>query len=175
MILNEIVACIVEGNAEHAIIDILYENDMLVFQQLLDDKPIKIRGAKNFESVYLRKKFENKISIVRILDSRSEKFKLSKIYEHKVEVCNIITAPEIEILIIISEGKYYDYGKNKSKVKPSVYCKDVLNLTQVKSYHFVSSYFKDVNKLLDAIKKYNSYNGKKENSLYDIIKPEFLK
>ena len=39
----------------------------------------------------------------------SEKFKISKVYENKVYVINIVTAPEIEILIIINENRYKDY------------------------------------------------------------------
>jgi len=45
----------------------------------------------------------DKISVIRILDSRRENFKLSKAYEHKVDVINVITAPEIEMLIIFNE------------------------------------------------------------------------
>lgn len=53
----------------------------------------------------MRKGFSGKISVVRILDSRRENFKLSRAYRDKVDVINIITAPEIEMLIIFSEGK----------------------------------------------------------------------
>ena len=52
------------------------------------------------EEKYLRKGFLEKISVIRILDSRRENFKLSKAYEQKVDVINVITAPEIEMLII---------------------------------------------------------------------------
>ena len=55
---------------------------------------------------YLRKGFPDKISVIRILDSRRQNFKLSKAYEHKVDVINVITAPEIEMLIIFNENKY---------------------------------------------------------------------
>ena len=44
----------------------------------------------------MRKEFEGKITVYRILDSRREKFNLSKAYEDKVDVKNVITAPEIE-------------------------------------------------------------------------------
>lgn len=71
---------------------------------MLDEKVIRIRSAKKFEERYLHKGFDNQISIIRILDSRKENFRLSKAYEHKVDVINIITAPEIEMLIIYTEG-----------------------------------------------------------------------
>lgn len=35
-------------------------------------------------------------AIIRILDSRRENFRLSKAYAHKVDVINIITAPELK-------------------------------------------------------------------------------
>lgn len=52
----------------------------------------------------MRKGFDDQISVIRILDSRREDFRLSKAYEYKVDVINVITAPEIEMLIIHSEG-----------------------------------------------------------------------
>ncbi len=58
----------------------------------------------------------NKISVIRILDSRRENFKLSKAYANKVDVINVITAPEIEMLIIFNEDKYKEIkqsGRNQ--------------------------------------------------------------
>ena len=79
-------ACICEGAAEAAIIDILVDNCLVIFSR--------------DEEQYLRKGFDSQISIIRILDSRREEFRLSKAYEHKIDVLNVITAPEIEMLII---------------------------------------------------------------------------
>ena len=69
----------------------------------------------NFEASYLRKNFKDKILIIRILDSRNENFKISKAYKHKINVINIITAPEIEMLIILNEGKYSEFKKSNKK------------------------------------------------------------
>ena len=98
-------ACICEGSAEEAIIDILLENHLLIFErgEMLEEKVIRCREGKKFEEKYLRKGFADKISVIRILDSRRENFKLSKAYQNKVVVINVITAPEIEMLIIFSE------------------------------------------------------------------------
>ena len=81
--LSPIVACICEGGAETAIIDILVDNDLLIFtrNQMLNEDVIRCRSAKEFEQRYLRKGFNDKISIIRILDSRRENFKLSKAYQ----------------------------------------------------------------------------------------------
>lgn len=152
---NIIIACICEGGAEHAIMDILLDNHALIFakRQLLDDRILRVRSASNFEQNHLRKNFDKKIKVYRILDSRRENFKLSKLYNSKVEVINVITAPEIEMLIIHGEDKYEEF--KKSKKKPSDYCKQDLNLKSVKTYPFVKSYFSEIEKLFFVIKLYN--------------------
>ena len=123
--------CIAEGSAEQAIIDILLDN-MLIFsrEQLIEEKVLRCRSAESFESRYLRMGFEGTITVFRILDSRREKFRLSKAYQHKVDVINIVTAPEIEMLVVLKEGRYSDY--RKSHHKPSQYCKEILRYRNVK-------------------------------------------
>lgn len=165
-------ACICEGSAESAIIDILIDNDLLIFsrEELLEESVIRCRNAKRFEERYLRKGFNDKISVIRILDSRREVFRLSKAYEHKVDVINVITAPEIEMLIIHSECAY-DKFKRSGK-KPSEFCKMDLRMHDVKSYDFVMGYFRDPQTLVKAIKEYrrtaNIPTG--EYSLSDLLK-----
>lgn len=55
----------------------------------------------------MKKDFAGKIKVYRVLDSRRENFKISKAYQHKVEIVNVITAPEIEMLIICNEGNIW--------------------------------------------------------------------
>ena len=85
-------ACICEGSAEEAIIDILVDNDLLIFkrEEMLEECVIRCRSAKRFEERYLRKGFDEQISVIRILDSRREEFRLSKAYEQKIDVVNVI-------------------------------------------------------------------------------------
>lgn len=54
-----------------------------------------------------------KFFILRILDSDKEKFNLKKEYKPNCAIYNIITAPEIEMLIIINEHKYEQFKKQK--------------------------------------------------------------
>ena len=105
------VACIAEGSAETAIIDTLLEHHLLIFtrKDMLDEKVLRCRNASAFESRYLRMGFKDKITVYRILDSRREQFRLGKAYEHKVDVINVVTAPEIEMLIILNENRYDDF------------------------------------------------------------------
>ena len=53
-------ACICEGSAEEAIIDILVDNDLLIFnrEEMLEECVIRCRSAKRFEERYLRKGFD---------------------------------------------------------------------------------------------------------------------
>ena len=106
-------ACICEGSAENAIMDILLDYNLLIFnrEEMIEEEVIRCREAKKFEEKYLRKGFKDKISVIRILDSRGENFKLSKAYAGKVDVINVVTAPEIEMLIIHNENRVCDIVK----------------------------------------------------------------
>ena len=172
MELTKYVACICEGGAERTIIELLLNDNRLIFtyDNLLDGELLRTRKAKDFETRYLRKGFTEQITIVRILDSRREKFALSKAYAPKIKVINVITAPEIEMLIILSENKYNDFkGRHE---KPSEYCKSVLGYTNIKSPEFVAEYFSNINKLVLAIKEYKRVSDVKKNeySLADLLK-----
>ena len=115
--MGKYIACICEGGAERAILDLLLDNQKLIFERedLIEEEVISSRSGKEFQERYLRKGFAGKITIYRVLDSHSEKFNLSKAYEHKVDIKNVVTAPEIEMLIICNEGKYAEYKKEKGK------------------------------------------------------------
>ena len=64
MELTKYVACICEGSAENAIIELLLDADRLIFRRedLLEGELIRCRSAKNFEEQYLRKGFTEKIT-----------------------------------------------------------------------------------------------------------------
>lgn len=166
------VACICEGSAEQAIIELLLEKNRLIFDknQLIEGEIIRCRDARSFEKKYLNKEFLDKITIVRVLDSRREKFNLSKVYLDKINVVNIITAPEIEMLIVIKENKYTQF-KN-ANIKPSEFCKINLKMKNVKRYEFVREYFSNIEELLECICEYKRLSkiNKGEFTLWDLIK-----
>ena len=165
-------AVICEGATEETIINILLDEHQLIFEreELIEESVLRCRNARAFERRYLRKSFNSKISVIRVLDSRTELFNISNEYREKIDVINIITAPEIEMLIIHAENRYDDY--KKSGKKPSIFCKEDLRMHDVKSAEFIKSYFRDPNKLLLAIEKYNSKTRRRrgELNLSDIIK-----
>lgn len=172
MELSKYVACICEGTAEEVIVSKLLDADRLIFTRdnLLDEEIIRTRSAAAFEQQYLRKGFQDKITVLRVLDSRRENFKMSKAYEHKIDVINVITAPEIEMLIILNEGKYDAY--KRSRKKPSDFCKEDLRMSGVKSRVFVEKYFSDTNRLIDAIQEYRRVSNipAGEYTLFDLLK-----
>lgn len=172
MLFTKYIACICEGAAEQAIIELLLDADKLTFtyDNLLDGEVIRCRSAKDFEQRYLRKGFTDKITVLRILDSRRENFQLSKAYAPKIDVVNVITAPEIEMLVIINEGKYAEY--KKSGEKPSVFCKSVLRYSDVKSADFLKRYFSDIDTLVSAIREYKRISRipHGEYALADLLK-----
>ena len=139
-------ACICEGSAEEAIIDILVDNDLLIFkrEEMLEECVIRCRSAKRFEERYLRKGFDEQISVIRILDSRREEFRLSKAYE-----------------------QFKRSGK-----KTSEFCKTNLRMHDVKSYDFVKQYFSTPQLLVKAIKEYRRTANipKGEYSLSDLLR-----
>lgn len=165
-------ACICEGGAEHAILDLLLNNHKLIFERedLIEEEVLKCRRGQDFEDKYLKKGFSEKITVYRVLDSRNENFKLRKAYEKKVDVINVITAPEIEMLITFNEGKYKEF-KNR-KEKPSTYCKHVLKYNNVKSYDFIYKYFCDIDVLINALHEYRRVAKvrRNEKTLWDLLK-----
>lgn len=171
---DKLIACIVEGTAERVIINKLLDDNRLVFSRvdLLDQELLRCRSARQFEDRYLGKSFKSKVSIYRILDSRTEEFKLRKLYANKVDVINVITAPEIEILVIIKENKHADFLKYKSKLKPSEYCKQILKMPNVKSKEFLEAYFSDLDELVRVVKEYKRLHRVQNNEwcMADLLK-----
>lgn len=168
------IACICEGGAETEVMRILIDENRLKFErsQLIEGDLIRRLSVREFEKRYLGFEYKDKITILRILDSRRENFKLKELYKGKVErVINVITSPEIEILVIIKENKLADFKKNKN-MKPSIYCKDILHLKRVKNPSFIRDYFSDADELINCIEMYQQqiHCFKNEVSLYDLIR-----
>lgn len=173
--MSEIVACICEGSAEKAIIDLLIDEDKLIFNRssLIDHELISIRSAEKFSTEYLTRDFdENSIKIVRVLDSTKENFKIKKPYNKKISSISChYTKPEIEILIIINENHYDTYTNRFKTMKPSLYCKKILKYHDVKNYEFVKDYFKNIDSLLEVLRinaHYSRNNG--YLTIYDLVK-----
>ncbi|MGL4950126.1 MAG: hypothetical protein ACRC5M_07060 [Anaeroplasmataceae bacterium] len=176
------IAVLCEGGAEDTIINILLENNLLTFsmEDMLENRTIRERSADRFVNNYLKKTLNKKVIVLRVLDSKKENFNFDKheAYKHKIQgVINIITAPEIEILIIISEDRYNDYKNKYNSKRPSRYCTEVLKFKNCKSVDFVKKYFSNTSKLLNALKLYNQYciNSSNEYGIFHLLKEEYKK
>ena len=78
---------------------------------------------------------------------------------------------DVEVLIIIHQGKYSEYCKVKSHTKPSEFCKESLKLSSVKSTEFIEGYFSNIDDLIYAIKEYKRLSKipKNETCLADLL------
>lgn len=114
---------------------------------------------------------ENSIDLIRVQDSRRADLGLPSTYRCKIRSeVKCLTRPEIEMLVIIAEERYEDCQKRR--MKPSIYCKDVLGLPEVKNYGFFRNRFSDIDLLLKTIKRYDELFPSRvvgEMSLYDLL------
>ena len=104
---NDLIAIIVEGQTELAIMTLLLKRHALKFDEddLLNNEIITVRKGSNFAKRYLNKAFgSRKITVIWILDSKNEKFRLPPTYCKKIS--EVHTRPEIEILDIIYHNEY---------------------------------------------------------------------
>lgn len=177
------VICILEGSTEEIIIKKLFGNNNLIFKNgdtydgsRLIRKFSRTRQVKKFAKENLEMDYgERHINILRVLDSKKEKFSLGKVYEERIEsgeiqIFNILTRPEIEILIIINEGHYQKFTNRRGGIKANIYCKRELKLNKVKNKEFVSDYFSDVDLLINNIVKYNELHLKRdEYNIFDLL------
>ena len=81
-------AVICEGGAETAIMEMLLDAGRLIFteEDLFYDEIIRCRSAETFKQRYLKVRMDFKLTIIRVLDSRRENFRLSKPYCDEVDV-----------------------------------------------------------------------------------------
>lgn len=166
-------AIIAEGATEQAILEVLINHHALIYSRadLLQEEIIRCRSGKRFAKQYLDKSFHSQIKIVRILDSRTEDFKLPLAYQKKISgVMNVYTRPEIEILYIIFHHDYQHY-KNRSKDKPSIYAKKHYHdLNHLKSHDenltFWDSHYDD---LLNCLTLYKKYTNSSERCIADLL------
>lgn len=173
--MDGIVVCMCEGNAEKAIMEILLNEDKLIFnrEQLLDEQIFsRIPPARLFNSVLTHAYGDNEIHIIRIIDSIKENFPMKASQRKRISTEQAyLTRPEIEMLIIISKN-HYEKWKRSRYAKPSAYCKEILGITNIKTREFVLNYFSDVDLLIHSIKEYDRIHSyeKNEHSLFHLLK-----
>lgn len=163
------ILCLYEGAAERDVLSLLLENDLLLFscEDLLTRKLVPRMAVRKIEEEYLSYSHKKPVVILRIIDSRNEKFLLRRVYQGRFEIITVCTCPEIEILLILKNGDYDDYCKTKSTEKPSAYCKRKYGYRKNKD---VFRDFFSCDELVQAIRKYSSQNQNTGYTLDDLLK-----
>ena len=170
-----------EGPNELEIIRMLLEHDKLIFTEddLLNLVPYHARQIGKSSAVKAALNlYHGDVHVLRIGDKLSDQLTISKEYKGKIkDVKKYCTKPELEMLLIISEGLDADFEKEKSQKGPKIFSKEhvIYNRTRYdNSTVFYRNYYGDrIDLLVDAIKRYKQLKGKHqrdEGYLADLLK-----
>lgn len=164
---HPVISC--EGTAEKVTVDILLEADALVFPEADVVDVTRLRKASDIQDNYLNLDYDWPVCIVRVLDSRKERFKLGNLYAGRFPVVSYVTHPEIEVLPIIREGAWRRW--HGGRMKPSDFCKQELGMREVKREGFLRDYW-DADSLTAAAREYRRLSKipKGELCLADLIR-----
>lgn len=170
-----------EGPNELEIMRILIRNDKLIFGEddLLGLTPYHARQLSNSQvRTDLNMYPGNDVLIMRVGDVQNENLKIPSDYKEKImDIKKYCTKPELEMLLIISEGLVSEFEKTKSSVSPKDFAKKHIKCGRRQydnSTQFFTDYYgSDPDKLVEAIKEYKRIKGKhKKDELYlaDLLK-----
>lgn len=167
-----------EGTAEAVCIERLVEMDVLVVprQNIVDD-PIyftpysRLRKADDLAERFLRTSFEGDgvsgLTICRVVDSRSAKFRLPRRFEGSCVVASLFTRPEIEMLVIHAMDAYDEWlraSRRDRQLKPSEFCKGYFGFSRVKERVFLKSFW-ETHDLVAAIEEYDARRSRSADGL----------
>lgn len=171
-----------EGPNELAIMRILITQDKLVFGEddLIGLTPFHARQIKTNAQVRTELNMYpgNDVLVMRIGDVQNEKLTIPADYKEKINcVEKYCTKPELEMLLIISEGLASEFEKVKSSVSPKEFAKHHIRYGREKydnSTGFFKKYYETrVDLLVDALREYKRIKGAhKKDELYlaDLLK-----
>ena len=171
-----------EGPNELTLIDILLKNNALIFSEddLLGLTAYHARQIRTNAQVRmaLNMYFGNDVTVMRVGDKQSDRLSIPSEYKEKIyKVEKYCTLPELEILLIISEGLVKEFEKRKSTVKPKMFAKEHIWCGRRRydnSSGFYRDYYgSDCGRLIEAIleyKKIRHSHRKDELYLADILR-----
>lgn len=162
------VLCLTEGTAETEIMTMLLDGGYLPFGwgDLVGNRIHCRMKARDVQERFLSLSYSKPVLILRLVDSRNERFVLDGQYRGRFEIVTVNTRPEIEILLIIKNGDYADFCKTKSHEKPSEYCRRKYGYT--KRQGCLSSMI-TADELIEAIQVYSGMRDSREYTLQDLI------
>lgn len=149
-----------EGTAERFILHTLIERDELIVpkERIVrnrTDGGWAVGRSRTIIDSYLDADYGDRpLRIVRMVDSESDRYRPPRGYEHMAEVTYLRTRPEIEMLVIISEGRYGRYTNASKRLKPSDYCRSVIGYGQVKKWGWLEGYWAEPGRLEQALADY---------------------
>ena len=159
-----------EGASEVQLLLALIKKGVLIFdkKEILDRRPIHFRQPREIAALIDTLPIDEEIVFYRIGDTQKDDYNLScfSARKDKISVVKVCTKPELEILIIINEGLYSEYLKQKSKMMPKQFVK-----IYVSGYTSFTDYL-EKHDLRLAILEYKRLkkNEKDELFLADLIK-----
>ena len=165
-----------EGPNELEIIRILLTHNRMIFSRddLIGLTPFHARQIDGNAQVRTELNMypNNDVHIVRIGDVQNEKLRIPRDYKDKI-ICveKYCTKPELEMLLIISEGLVEEYEKTKSSIKPKEFAKTYIKLGKERyncSSGFYAKYYSGrVDELVYAIGEYKRIKkSHKRDELY---------
>ncbi len=171
-----------EGNDEQSMMNLLLNSNKLVFNE--DDLiGQRVYSAKTLNNSLIQtelKNYNEPVIIYRIGDTQKNDLKIPKEYKKIIDPTRIFkycTKPELEILLIINEGKIKEF--EKSNDKPSVFAKENIKYEgkhYSKNVKFINNYYScdRVKMLINNIKEYKRIkkgsHAKDELFLADLLK-----
>ena len=164
-----------EGPNELEIIRILLEHDKLIFRSddLLNLVPYHARQIASSGAVKAALNlYTGEVVVLRIGDKLGEALKIPPQYKERItDVRKYCTKPELEMLLIITEGLEDEFEKIKSKRLPKDFSKEHIQYGRKRydnSMAFFRTYYGDrVDELTEAIRRYKKIKGKhQKDELY---------
>lgn len=159
-----------EGQSEVLLVSDLLYKGVLIFDKkdILDRRPIHFRQPREIAPLIATLPMDEEIVFYRIGDTQNDDYNLKcfSARKDKIKTVKVCTKPELEILIIINEGLYEEYLKQKSKMMPKQFVK-----AYVSGYTNFYDYLNNHN-MLHAILEYKRLkkSEKDELCLADLIK-----
>ena len=172
-----------EGPNEKAVVDMLLDEGRLKFSE--DDLVgLTVYHARQLTAPVIKTAlsiYTGDFEVYRIGDSMTDKLPVPADYKDRIkEVRKFCTKPELEMLLIIAEGKEAEFEKvkaGKHRMKPKDFCKANVVHNRKRydnSTQFYRDYFgSDIETLVKVIKKYKQSHGahkKDEEYLADLLK-----
>ena len=172
-----------EGPNEKAVVDMLLDAGCMEFSE--DDLVgLTVYQARQLTAPVIKtalRSYTGGFAVYRIGDSMTDKLPVPADYQGRIKgVRKFCTKPELEMLLLIAEGKEAEFEKvkaGKRKMKAKDFCKANVVHNRKRydnSTQFYRDYFgSDIGTLVEVIEKYKQTHGahkKDEEYLADLLK-----